>query len=71
MGKLTAAERDDLEAWDSRDDRLEDCWNCGGEGFVAHCEDEGACLYPEDGCDFCTRRCEYCAPAPKTPPNNL
>jgi hypothetical protein len=25
------------------------CWNCGGEGFVASCVSEYACLYPEDG----------------------
>lgn len=36
------------------------CWNCGGEGFVADCQDEIACLYPEYGCELCMRRCDYC-----------
>jgi hypothetical protein len=50
-------------AWDSRDYLLEECWNCGGEGYVANCQDEAACLDPESGCDLCTRRCEFCNPA--------
>jgi hypothetical protein len=29
------------------------CWNCGGEGFVVNCFDEGVCLYPDEGCDLC------------------
>ena len=56
------------EAWDSRDYLLDDCWNCGGEGYVANCQDEIACMYPEDGCDLCMQRCEYCNPAPKVSP---
>jgi hypothetical protein len=52
----------DLDPWDSRDYLLEECWACGGEGYVANCQDEIACLYPEDGCDLCIERCEYCRP---------
>lgn len=44
-----------------------DCWNCGGEGFVSSCFTEYACLYPEAGCNQCTRRCEICNPAKLTP----
>jgi hypothetical protein len=38
-----------------------ECWNCGGEGFIADCFD-GFCINAEDGCDLCMRRCEYCKP---------
>ena len=37
-----------------------DCPNCGGEGFVADCFEEWACLDPESGCDLCTHRCDWC-----------
>lgn len=37
-----------------------DCWNCGGEGYVADCQDEIGCIDPESGCDFCIRRCPIC-----------
>lgn len=40
------------------------CWNCGGEGFFSNCFQEFACMYPDDGCDECTRRCDVCAPVP-------
>lgn len=39
-----------------------DCWNCGGEGFVSNCFSEYACIYPDEGCDECSRRCDVCAP---------
>jgi hypothetical protein len=39
----------------------DECWNCGGEGYVAHCFEEYACMYPDEGCDLCMRRCEFCA----------
>jgi hypothetical protein len=43
------------------DDSLDDdCWNCGGEGFVSSCFEEWACVDPESGCDLCTRRCDVC-----------
>ncbi|MCJ8518976.1 fructose/tagatose bisphosphate aldolase [Pseudorhizobium tarimense] len=45
------------------DDDSEDCWNCGGEGFVSECID-GCCEDAESGCDLCTRRCDICNPAP-------
>jgi hypothetical protein len=61
MGSPSAKESPPAEYdFDGND---EPCWNCGGEGFVANCFDEIACMYPEDGCDLCMRRCEYCNPA--------
>ncbi len=53
------------DEYDDFDDN--DCWNCGGEGFVAHCEQEFACMYPDEGCDYCMRRCDFCNPAPRNP----
>jgi hypothetical protein len=54
---------EEQQRWlDHMDERDEDCWNCGGEGYVANCQDEIACLYPEDGCELCMQRCEYCNP---------
>ena len=41
------------------DDTL-DCPNCGGEGYVAGCFEEYACVDPEGGCDLCIRRCDWC-----------
>lgn len=41
------------------DDERDDCWNCGGEGYIADCFD-GFCVNAEDGCELCLRRCEYC-----------
>lgn len=38
----------------------EDCWHCGGDGYVADCFD-GFCLDAESGCDDCVRRCPECA----------
>lgn len=40
----------------------EECSNCGGEGWVAACFQEFACIDPEGGCDECTRRCDWCNP---------
>lgn len=37
-----------------------DCWQCDGEGFIAHCWEEWACLHPDDGCDQCRRKCDIC-----------
>lgn len=48
-------------------DEREDCWQCGGEGFVAHCFEEWACMHPDEGCDLCMRRCDFCNPAPRNP----
>lgn len=45
---------------DGPDDR--DCPNCGGEGFVAHCWEEWACIDPEGGCDDCLQPCDWCSP---------
>lgn len=38
-----------------------ECWNCGGEGFIADCFD-GFCEDAESGCDDCTRPCPECRP---------
>lgn len=38
------------------------CPNCGGEGWVADCQEEWACVDPESGCDLCMRRCDWCRP---------
>jgi len=43
-------------------DEIEDCPNCGGEGFVYICIDEVSCVDPEGGCEFCKRRCDWCRP---------
>jgi hypothetical protein len=44
------------------------CPNCGGEGFVSSCFEEWACVDPEEGCDLCIRRCDWCNPRkPKQP----
>jgi len=37
-----------------------DCWQCGGEGELADCWEEYACVDPESGCDLCLRRCDVC-----------
>lgn len=50
-----------FDDYDDYDDYDRDCWNCGGEGFVAHCFTEYACMYPDEGCDLCMRPCEFCA----------
>lgn len=46
----------------------EDCWNCGGEGFVSSCFEEFACIDPESGCDLCTWRCDVCRPSVQKAP---
>ncbi|PCI03421.1 MAG: hypothetical protein COB78_10715 [Hyphomicrobiales bacterium] len=43
------------------DDYEDDCWQCGGEGFVSDCHQEFACVDPESGCDLCTRKCDVCS----------
>lgn len=37
-----------------------DCWQCGGDGFVADCWEEFACVDPEGGCDECVTACDIC-----------
>ena len=39
----------------------EDCWHCGGEGYIANCWEEFACVDPEGGCEDCMSRCPECA----------
>lgn len=56
-----SARHAEIDFDDTHDD---DCWNCGGGGFVSDCFEEWACLHPEDGCDLCTRRCDVCNQRP-------
>lgn len=56
-------DRCSADEFDDHDDNR-DCWNCHGEGYVSHCPTEYACIYPDEGCEFCLRVCEYCAPPP-------
>lgn len=51
-------------------DETEDCGNCGGEGYVSHCFQEFACMHPDDGCEDCMRRCDWCNPHKPTMPSN-
>jgi len=57
---MSEAER---EPYDYEDN---DCWNCGGEGFVSNCFEEYACIDPEGGCDLCMKRCDVCSPPKKS-----
>ncbi|MDT0507552.1 hypothetical protein [Novosphingobium sp. MMS21-SN21R] len=53
---------------DDYDDIDDGCYECGGEGFVSDCVEEWACVDPEYGCDYCTRRCSLCnSPKPASP----
>jgi len=52
-----------VELADDYDDYEDGCYECGGEGFVSDCVEEWACVDPEYGCDYCTRRCPLCNPA--------
>jgi hypothetical protein len=56
---------DDDPYWDYDD---HECWNCGGEGFTYGCSWDWQCdTYDEgEGTCLCTRRCDYCNPAPVT-----
>lgn len=49
-----------IEDW--FDDADESCPNCNGEGYVACCFEEWACIDPEGGCDECMCRCDWCNP---------
>src|SRR6185437_1779996 len=37
----------------------EDCWHCGGEGYIVDCFD-GCCMDADVGCEQCTSRCPEC-----------
>lgn len=37
----------------------DECWHCGGEGFVHDCFD-GFCEAAEEGCEDCSRTCPEC-----------
>ena len=37
-----------------------ECWQCNGEGTIASCVEEFACIDPESGCDFCSKTCDIC-----------
>jgi hypothetical protein len=66
MTPEAAAERAAIDDYDDYDDDGE-CWNCGGEGVVYNCFTEYACVFPEDGCDECMRRCDVCQPSKPNP----
>jgi hypothetical protein len=51
---------DDYDAEYDDDFDNGDCWQCGGEGFVSNCFTEYACMYPDEGCEECMRRCDLC-----------
>lgn len=51
-----------LDDWPDDGGDSDICPNCGGEGVVANCFEEFACLYPEEGCNFCMTRCDWCRP---------
>lgn len=55
------------QADDYYDDRDDCCYECGGEGFVSDCVEEWACVDPDYGCDYCTRRCSLCSSATPEP----
>lgn len=38
----------------------EECWHCGGEGFIHDCID-GCCEDAEYGCELCAQQCVECA----------
>ena len=40
----------------------DDCPNCGGSGIIYSCWTEYACVDPENGCEECARRCDWCSP---------
>lgn len=50
-------------------DDQEDCPNCGGEGYIYDCFD-GFCEDAEYGCDDCMRRCDWCQPRKRIPPQD-
>jgi len=56
--KLRALTGEDHGPWDFDEDNY--CPNCGGEGYVANCWTEYACVDPESGCDECMQRCDWC-----------
>lgn len=56
------------EDFDHCDPDDANCPNCGGEGYVASCFEEFACIDPESGCDLCIRRCDWCRPAKRCKP---
>lgn len=59
--KSDAFEIPDMDDYDDS----EGCPNCGGEGWVSGCFEEFACIDPEEGCDDCMRRCDWCWPPRK------
>lgn len=53
--------------WFAEDYDEEDCWNCGGEGYVYGCSWDWQCdTWDGDSC-LCTRPCHICYP-PKLDP---
>lgn len=57
---LPALEAELGDGDDFDDFEMDCCSNCGGEGYVADCFEEYACVDPESGCELCMRRCDFC-----------
>lgn len=55
------------DVYDGSLDDMDECGNCGGEGYTYDCID-GCCVNAEDGCELCAHRCDWCNPLkPKRP----
>lgn len=48
-----------IDDYHLEDEYEHDCPNCGGEGETFLCID-GFCLAAEDGCELCSRPCDWC-----------
>ncbi len=60
---VPAMPQEPIEHCDFEDD-ADECPNCGGEGWVSGCFEEWVCRCPDEGCERCMRRCDWCAPSP-------
>lgn len=65
-GKAHEWTQEQIDAQMFEDD---DCANCGGEGYTHDCFD-GFCLDADEGCDLCTRRCDWCNSAVRDQPDS-
>lgn len=64
MPKLSKQERDDaIAAAIAEHTPMIECGQCGGEGLTSDCFEEFACVYPWNGCDYCTQICDICGGA--------
>lgn len=58
----------ETEEWPDYYEDGNECWNCGGEGFVYGCGWDWQCdTYDEgEGTCLCTRPCDWCNPPKPT-----